>query len=58
MEAKVEKMQEMLTKDLQELKNKSTEMSNTLEGSNSSISQAEEWINYLEDGPVESTATQ
>ena len=58
MEAKVEKMQEMLTKDLQELKNKSTEMSNTLEGSNSRISQAEEWIDYLEDGTVESTATE
>ena len=57
MEAKVEKMQEMLTKDLQELKNKSTEMSNTLEGSNSSISQAEEWINDLEDRMVEITAT-
>ena len=58
MEAKVEKMQEMLTKDLQELKNKPTEMSNTLEGSNSRISQAEEWIVYLEDGTVESTATE
>ena len=29
MEAKIEKMQEMFTKDLQELKNKQTEMNNT-----------------------------
>ena len=32
MEAKTEKMQEMFTKDLEELKNKQTEMNNTLEG--------------------------
>ena len=30
MEAKIEKMQEMITKDLEELKNKQTEMTNTL----------------------------
>ena len=30
-EAKIEKMQEMFTKDLEELKNKQTEMNNTLE---------------------------
>ena len=29
MEAKIEKMQEMFTKDLQELKNKQTEINNT-----------------------------
>ena len=34
MEAKIEKMQEMFTKDLQELKNKEKEMNNTLEGIN------------------------
>ena len=34
MEAKIEKMQEMFTKDLEELKNKQTEMNNTLEGIN------------------------
>ena len=34
MEAKIEKMQEMFTEDLQELKNKWTEMNNTLEGIN------------------------
>ena len=31
MEAKIEKMQEMFTKDVEELKNKQTEMNNTLE---------------------------
>ena len=30
MEAKIEKMQEILTKDLEELKNKQTEVNNTL----------------------------
>ena len=34
MEAKIEKLQEMLTKDLEEIKNKQTEMNNTLEGIN------------------------
>ena len=43
------KMQEMFTKDLAELKNNQTEMNNTLEGLNSRITEAEEWINYLED---------
>ena len=37
-------MQETFTKDLEELKNKQTEMNNTLEGINSRISEAEEWI--------------
>ena len=36
-------MQEMFTKDLEELKSKQTEMSNTLEGINSGITEAEEW---------------
>ena len=58
MEAKIEKMQEMFTKDLQELKNKQTEMNNTLEGINSRITEAEEWINDLEDRMVEITATE
>ena len=34
-EAKIEKIQEMFTKDLDELKNKQKEMNNTLEGINS-----------------------
>ena len=32
MEAEIEKTQEMFTKDLEELKDKQTEMNNTLEG--------------------------
>ena len=48
MEAKIEKMQEMLTKDLEELKKKQAEMNNTLEGINSRITEAEEWISDLE----------
>ena len=58
MEAKTEKMQEMFTKDLEELKNKQTEMNNTLEGINSRITKGEEWINDLEDRMVEITATE
>ena len=49
MEAKIEKIQEMFAKDLQELKNKQTEMNNTLEGIHSRITEAEKWINDLED---------
>ena len=41
MEAKIEKMQEMFTKDLEELKNKQTGMNNTLEGTNGRITEAE-----------------
>ena len=54
MEAKIEKMQEMFTKDLEELKNK--QMNNILEGSHSRITEAEEQINDLEDRMVEITA--
>ena len=47
LESKIEKMQESINKDLEELKNKhtnntSTEIKNTLEGINSRISEAEE----------------
>ena len=49
MEAKIEKMQEMYTKDLEELKNRQTEMNNTLEEIHGRITEAEEWINDLED---------
>ena len=42
MEAKIEKIQEMFAKDLQGLKNKETEMNNTLEGIHSRITEAEE----------------
>ena len=58
MEAKIEKMQEMFTKDLEELKNKQTEMNKTLEGIHSRITEAEEWINELEDRTVQITATE
>ena len=39
---RMEKMKEMLTKDLEELKNKQTEMNNTLEGINNRITEAED----------------
>ena len=57
MEAKNEKMQEMFTKEVEELKKKQTEMNNTLEGINSRITEAEEQINELEDRIVETTST-
>ena len=60
MEVKTEMMQEMSTIDLQEPKNKQTEMNNTiieientLEGTNSKITEAKEWISELEDRMVE-----
>ena len=42
MEAKIEKMQEMFTRDLEELKNKQIEMNNMLEGINNRITEAGE----------------
>ena len=54
----MKKMQEMFTKDLQELKNKQIEMNNTLEGIHSRITEAEQWINDLEDKMVEITAAE
>ena len=61
MEAKIEKMQEMFTKDLEELKmvnNTQTEMNNTVEGINTRITEAEERINDLEYKMVGITATE
>ena len=65
MEAKTEKMQEMFNKDLEELKNKETEMNSTitemkttLEGINSRITEAEERISDLEDRMMEFTAAE
>jgi len=52
----MEKMQEMFTKDLEELKNKQSKVNNTLEGINSRITEAKEWINDLEDRMVDITA--
>ena len=58
MEAKTEKMQEMFTQDLEELKNKQAERNNILEGINSRITEAEEHIIDLEDRMVEITVTE
>ena len=64
-ESKIEKMQEMFNEDLEELKNKQTkvnytitEMTTTLEGINSKITEAEERISDLEDRMVEFTAAE
>ena len=58
-ENKTEKMQESINKDLEKLKNKHTgtnntinDIKNTLEGINSRIPEAEEWISELEDKMV------
>ena len=48
-------MQELFTKDLQELNNKQSEMNNT-EGIHSRATEAEAWLNALEDRMVEITA--
>uniref|UniRef100_A0A8C9BVT6 L1 transposable element RRM domain-containing protein n=1 Tax=Phocoena sinus TaxID=42100 RepID=A0A8C9BVT6_PHOSS len=63
MEVRNEKIQEMFNKDLEELKNKQTEMNNivtemknTIEGINNRITEAEERISELEDKMVETTA--
>ena len=65
MQAKIEKMQEMFNKDWEGLKNKQTEMHNTitetkttLQGINNRITEAEERISDLEDRMVEFTAAE
>ena len=58
MEANIEKMQEIFTKDLDELKNRQTEMTNTLQGISIRITEAEEQISDLEDRMVEITVTE
>ena len=62
---RMEKIQETFNKDLEELKSKQTMMSNTineiknsLEGVNSRINKAEEWISELEDKIVEISTTE
>ena len=59
----MEKMQDWINKDLEELKNKHTETNNTiteirntLQGINSRISATEEWISELEDKMAETTS--
>ena len=61
----MENRQETFNKDLEELKSKQTMMNNTingiknsLEGNNSRITEAEEWINDLEDKIVEITTAE
>ena len=54
----MEKIQEMFTEDLQELKSKQTEMNNTVEGISNRRTEAEEQINKLEDRMVEITAAE
>ena len=63
LENRMDKMQESINKDLEELKNKhtetsntSTEIQNTLEELNSRKSEAQEWISELEDKMVEITS--
>ena len=61
LENKIEKMQESVNKDLEELKNKHTnntitEIKNTLEGINSRICEAEEPISEFEDKMVQITS--
>ena len=63
LENRLEKMQESINEDLEELKNKHTEtndtiteIKNTLKGINSRISEAKEWISELEDKMVEITS--
>ena len=58
MEAKIVKMQEMFTEDLEDLKNKQTEMNRTLDGIHSRVTKAEAWINDLKDRMVAITAAE
>ena len=65
MEANIETTQEMFNKDLEELKNKQTEMTNTitemkttLEGINSRITETEERISGLKDRMLEFTVVE
>ena len=59
LETKIEKMQEMFNKDLEEIKKESinnnviTEIKNTLEGTNSRIMEAEDRMSEVEDKMVE-----
>ena len=59
LETRIEKMQEMFNKDLEEIKKESinnnviTEIKNTLEGTNSRIMEAEDRISEVQDIMVE-----
>ena len=54
---RIEKMQEVFTKDLEELRNKQAEMNNTLQRIHSRITEAKEWISHLEHRTMDITAT-
>ena len=54
----MEKIQETFTKDLEKLKNKQTEMSNTLEGNNRRLTDSKERKSDWEDRTVEIIATE
>ena len=63
LENKMEKMQESINKDIEELKNRHAETNNTiteikniLEGINIRMSETEEWISELEDKKVDVTS--
>ena len=65
LENKMEKMQQLINKDLEQLKNKhtetnntNTEIKNTLEWTNSRICEAEERVSELKDTMVEITSTE
>ena len=53
---RMEKMQKMFAKDIEEIKSKQTGMNNT-QGIYSRITEAKEWKNDLEDRMVQITAT-
>ena len=62
LEAKMDSLQETLSKEIQDIKlkqeemqNTITEMKNSLEAANSRIQEAEEWISEVEDRLVEIT---
>ena len=62
---RMEKIQETFNKDLEELNSKQTmmnniidEIKNSLEGINSRITEAEEWVSDLEDKIMEITTTE
>ena len=56
--SRIEKMQKMFTKDLEEPKKKQTEMNKFLEKVNRKINEAEEWISDLEDRMLEITGAE
>ena len=55
---RMEKMQAVFTKDLEELKNKQAEVKNALERINNRKTEVEEWISDLEDRMVKIAATE